>query len=284
MTRDLRTALTTRVLVADGGMGTMLQGYDLTMDEFQGLEGCNEVLNVTRPDVVGAIHAAYLDAGADCIETNTFGANASALAEYDASERITELAEAGARIARAGCGRGEHRGASSATSWAAWGRERSCRASDTCPTRFCGTPTQRQAEAMIAGGIDGFQIETCQDLLQAKAAVNGARRALTALGADLPIFVNVTIETAGTMLLGTEIGAALTALEPLDIDAIGLNCGTGPTEMSEHLRHLSRNAQVKLVCMPNAGLPELTRTVPATRWGPDEFVTLPVPVHQTSSD
>ena len=100
MTRDLRSALAAHVLVADGGMGTMLQGYELTLSDFEGLEGCNEVLNVTRPDVVGAIHVAYLDAGADCIETNTFGANASALAEYDASERITELAEAGARIAR----------------------------------------------------------------------------------------------------------------------------------------------------------------------------------------
>ncbi len=132
---------------------------------------------------------------------------------------------------------------------------------------------QLQAEAMIAGGIDGFQIETCQDLLQAKAAVNGARRARTALGSDLPIFVNVTIETAGTMLLGSEIGAALTALEPLDIDAIGLNCGTGPTEMSEHLRHLSRNARRQ------AGLhaqrrPARTRarTARCTRWGPTEFV------------
>ncbi len=100
MTRDLRSALATRVLVADGGMGTMLQGYDLTLTDFEGLEGCNEVLNVTRPDVVGAIHAAYLAAGADCIETNTFGANLAALAEYDAADRITELAGAGARIAR----------------------------------------------------------------------------------------------------------------------------------------------------------------------------------------
>ena len=206
---------------------------------------------------MGAIHVAYLDAGADCIETNTFGANASALAEYDASERITELAEAGARIARR---------AADAVSTAerpryvlgSMGPGTKLPSLGHLPYAFLRDAYSRQAEAMIAGGVDGFQIETCQDLLQAKAAVNGARRALTALGADLPIFVNVTIETAGTMLLGTEIGAALTALEPLGIDAIGLNCGTGPTEMSEHLRHLSRNARVPLVCMPNAGLPELT--------------------------
>ena len=272
MTRDLRSALAAHVLVADGGMGTMLQGYELTLSDFEGLEGCNEVLNVTRPDVVGAIHVAYLDAGADCIETNTFGANASALAEYDASERITELAEAGARIARR---------AADAVSTAerpryvlgSMGPGTKLPSLGHLPYAFLRDAYSRQAEAMIAGGVDGFQIETCQDLLQAKAAVNGARRALTALGADLPIFVNVTIETAGTMLLGTEIGAALTALEPLGIDAIGLNCGTGPTEMSEHLRHLSRNARVPLVCMPNAGLPELTSDGARYPMGPAEFVT-----------
>ena len=249
----------------------MLQGYDLTLGDFEGLEGCNEVLNVTRPDVVGAIHTAYLDAGADCVETNTFGANLAALAEYDASERIAELAGAGARIARA-----------AADAASTDGRQRYVLGSVGPGTKLPSLghisyarlrdAYQLQAEAMIAGGIDGFQIETCQDLLQAKAAVNGARRARTALGSDLPIFVNVTVETTGTMLLGSEIGAALTALEPLDIDVIGLNCGTGPTEMSEHLRHLSRNAGVKLVCMPNAGLPELGPNGAVYPMGPDEFV------------
>ena len=253
MTRDLRSALASRILVADGGMGTMLQGYDLTLGDFEGLEGCNEVLNVTRPDVVAAIHTAYLRAGADCIETNTFGANLSALAEYDAGSRIAELAGAGARIARA---------AADAVATpeqprfvlGSMGPGTKLPSLGHLPYATLRDAYQAQAEAMIAGGIDGFQIETCQDLLQSKSAVNGARRALVALGVDLPIFVNVTIETAGTMLLGSEIGAALTALEPLGIDAIGLNCGTGPTEMSEHLRQLSRNARVPLVCMPNAAI------------------------------
>ena len=271
MTRDLRSALSSRVLVADGGMGTMLQGYDLSLGDFEGLEGCNEVLNTSRPDVVAAIHAAYLDAGADCVETNTFGANLAALGEYDASDRITELAEAGARIARA---------AADAASTAE--RQRYVLGSMGPGTKLPSLghigyarlrdAYQLQAEAMIAGGIDGFQIETCQDLLQAKAAVNGARRARESLGSDLPIFVNVTVEAAGTMLLGSEIGAALTALEPLGIDAIGLNCGTGPTEMSEHLRHLSRNAGIGLVCMPNAGLPQLGPDGAVYPMGPDEFV------------
>ncbi|MCA0294082.1 MAG: methionine synthase [Actinobacteria bacterium] len=271
MTRDLRSALLSRVLVADGGMGTMLQGYDLGLADFQNLEGCNEVLNVTRPDVVGAIHTAYLDAGADCIETNTFGANLSALAEYDAVDRIAELAGAGARVARA---------AADAASTPE--RPRYVLGSMGPGTKLPSLghigyaqlrdAYQQQAEAMIAGGVDGFQIETCQDLLQARAAVNGARRAREAAGVDLPIFVNVTVETSGTMLLGSEIGAALTALAPLGIDAIGLNCGTGPTEMSEHLRHLSRYASIPLVCMPNAGLPELGPDGAVYPMGPDEFV------------
>ncbi|MFT4110337.1 methionine synthase [Propionicimonas sp.] len=271
MTRDLRSALTTRVLVADGGMGTMLQSYDLGLADFQGLEGCNEVLNATRPDVVGAIHTAYLEAGADCIETNTFGANLSALGEYDAIGRIAELAGAGARIAR-----------EAADAAATPERPRFVLGSMGPGTKLPSLghvsyaelrdAYQVQADAMVAGGVDGFQIETCQDLLQTRAAVNGARRARAASGRDLPIFVNVTVETSGTMLLGSEIGAALTALEPLEIDAIGLNCGTGPTEMSEHLRHLARHARISLVCMPNAGLPELTPDGARYPMGPQEFV------------
>ncbi len=271
MIRDLRAALADRVLVADGAMGTMLQGFDLTLDDFQGHEGCNEVLNVTRPDVVTAIHQAYLGAGADCIETNTFGANLAALGEYDIADRISELAGAGAALARAAADRA-----------AADGRPRFVLGSIGPGTKLPSLghvsyaalrdAYQLQAEAMIAGGVDGFQVETCQDLLQAKAAVAGTRRALDAAGADLPILVNVTIETTGAMLLGSEIGAALTALEPLGIDGIGLNCGTGPTEMSEHLRHLSRYSRIPVACMPNAGLPELTPQGARYPMGPDAFV------------
>ena len=237
-------------------MGTMLQGFDLSLDDFQGLEGCNEVLNVTRPDVVTAIHAEYLAAGADCIETNTFGANLAALGEYDIPDRIAELAGAGARLARA------------AADAASADRPRYVLGSIGPGTKLPSLghvgyaalrdAYQVQAEAMIAGGIDAVQIETCQDLLQAKAAVVGSRRAAKALGVDLPILVNVSIETNGAMLLGSEIGAALAALQPLGVDVLGLNCSTGPAEMSEHLRHLSRFAEIGVGCMPNAGLPELT--------------------------
>ncbi len=257
MTESLRSALSSRVVVADGGMGTMLQGFDLTLDDFEGYEGCNEILNVTRPDVVRAIHAAYLEAGADAVESNTFGANLAALAEYDIADRVGELALAGARVAR------EAADSASTPDRPRWvlgsmGPGTKLPSLGHLPYATLRDGYQTQAAAMIEGGVDAFQIETCQDLLQTKAAVVGAQRAMTAAGVDLPIFVNVTVETTGTMLLGSEIGAALTVLEPLGVDAIGLNCATGPAEMSEHLRHLARNARVAIGCMPNAGLPELT--------------------------
>ncbi|MER6358500.1 homocysteine S-methyltransferase family protein, partial [Streptomyces sp. NPDC001634] len=253
----LRAALTSRVVVADGAMGTMLQAQDPTLDDFQQLEGCNEILNLTRPDIVRSVHEAYFAVGVDCVETNTFGANHSALGEYEIAHRIHELSEAGARIAR--------EAADEFT--ASTGQQRWVLGSMGPGTKL---PTlghvsygvlrdayQQNAEGLLFGGADALLVETTQDLLQTKAAVLGAKQALAALGADAPVLVSVTVETTGTMLLGSEIGAALTALEPLGIDMIGLNCATGPAEMSEHLRQLSRNARVPLSCMPNAGLPVL---------------------------
>ncbi|MFE2023569.1 methionine synthase [Streptomyces hygroscopicus] len=252
----LREALATRVVVADGAMGTMLQAQEPSLDDFQQLEGCNEILNVTRPDIVRSVHEAYYAAGVDCVETNTFGANHAALGEYDISHRVHELSEAGARIAR-----------EVADEFAADGRQRwvlgSMGPGTKLPTLGHAPYTtlrdayQANAEGMITGGADALLVETTQDLLQTKAAVLGARRALDATGADLPVICSVTVETTGTMLLGSEIGAALTALEPLGIDMIGLNCATGPAEMSEHLRYLARHSRIPLSCMPNAGLPVL---------------------------
>ncbi|MFI1537170.1 homocysteine S-methyltransferase family protein, partial [Streptomyces anandii] len=255
----LRAALAARVVVADGAMGTMLQAQDPSLDDFLQLEGCNEILNVTRPDIVRSVHEAYFAVGVDCVETNTFGANHAAMAEYGVAERIHELSEAGARIAR--------EAADEFT--ASTGRQRWVLGSMGPGTKLptLGHVTyavlrdayQQGAEGLLTGGADALLVETTQDLLQAKAAVLGARRALSALGVDAPVLVSVTVEATGTMLLGSEIGAALTALEPLGIDMIGLNCATGPAEMSEHLRHLSRHARVPLSCMPNAGLPVLTK-------------------------
>ena len=253
----LREALGTRILVADGAMGTMLQAQDPSLEDFDGYEGCNEILNVTRPEIVKAVHRAYFEAGSDLVETNTFGANLAALSEYEIPERIAELAEAGARVAR-----------EVADEFTTPQRPRWVLGSVGPGTKL---PTlghisytairdgyQTQVAAMIAGGIDAVQVETSQDLLQTKAAILGAKRAIRESGKDIPVFASVTVETTGTMLLGSEIGAALTALEPLGIDLIGLNCATGPAEMGEHLRYLSQHASTNLSVMPNAGLPELT--------------------------
>ncbi|TWV32057.1 methionine synthase [Streptomyces misionensis] len=267
----LRTALATRVVVADGAMGTMLQAQEPTLDDFQQLEGCNEILNLTRPDIVRSVHEAYFAVGVDCVETNTFGANHAAMAEYGIAGRVHELSEAGARIAREVADEFTARE----------GRQRWVLGSMGPGTKLptlghIGYGTirdgfQANAEGLLAGGADALLVETTQDLLQTKAAVLGARRALDALGLDVPLLVSMAFETTGTMLLGSEIGAALTALEPLGIDLIGLNCSTGPAEMGEHLRHLARHARIPLLCMPNAGLPVLTKDGAYFPLGPAEL-------------
>ncbi|MGW7253312.1 methionine synthase [Streptomyces sp. NPDC054834] len=255
----LREALATRVVVADGAMGTMLQAQDPTLEDFENLEGCNEILNLTRPDIVRSVHEAYFAVGVDCVETNTFGANLTALGEYDIPERTAELSEAGARIAREvaddfGARDGRQR-------WVLGSMGPGTKLPTLGHTTFGAIRDayQQNAEGLLAGGADALLVETTQDLLQTKASVVAARRAMRTAGYDVPLIVSVTVETTGTMLLGSEIGAALTALEPLGIDMIGLNCATGPAEMSEHLRYLTRHSRIPLSCMPNAGLPVLTK-------------------------
>ncbi|MER5276401.1 methionine synthase [Streptomyces sp. NPDC002809] len=255
----LREALATRVVVADGAMGTMLQAQDPTLEDFENLEGCNEILNLTRPDIVRSVHEEYFAVGVDCVETNTFGANHSAANEYEIADRIFELSEAGARIAREVA---DEFGAKD-------GRQRWVLGSVGPGTKLPSLGHiaydvlrdgyQQNAEGLLAGGSDALIVETTQDLLQTKSSLIGARRAMDALGVDVPLICSLAFETTGVMLLGSEIGAALTALEPLGIDLIGLNCSTGPAEMSEHLRYLARHSRTPLMCMPNAGLPVLTK-------------------------
>ncbi|MEU6392133.1 methionine synthase [Streptomyces sp. NPDC046939] len=255
----LREALATRVVVADGAMGTMLQAQDPTLEDFQQLEGCNEILNVTRPDIVRSVHTAYYEVGVDCVETNTFGANYAALGEYDIADRVYELSEAGARVAREVADEFTERTGQQRWVLGSMGPGTKLPTLGHAPYTVLRDAYQRNAEGVIAGGADALLVETTQDLLQTKASLIGARRALDAAGANLPLICSVTVETTGTMLLGSEIGAALTALEPLGIDMIGLNCATGPAEMSEHLRYLSRHSRIPVSAMPNAGLPVLTK-------------------------
>ncbi len=266
----LRRALATRTVIADGAMGTMLQAADPSLADFQDHEGCNEILNVTRPDLVRSVHDAYLAVGVDAIETNTFGANWANLAEYGIEDRIYELAYAGGKIAR-----------EAADAFSTTEHPRFVLGSLGPGTKLpsLGHTTYSHlkdayyiaSKGLVDAGADALLIETTQDLLQAKSAVNGARQAITESGRDVILIAQVTVETTGTMLLGSEIGAALNALEPLDIDLIGLNCATGPTEMSEHLRYLSKNAQCEISVMPNAGLPILGKDGAEYPLGPDEL-------------
>ncbi len=238
-------------------MGTMIQAADLGLDDFQGHEGCNEVLNTTRPDVVASIHRAYFDVGVDAVETNTFGANWANLAEYGIESRIAELAEAGARVAR---GVADEVATPDRPRWVlgSIGPGTKLPSLGHAPYSLLRDAYAEQCAAMVTGGVDALLVETSQDLLQTKAALVGARRGMARAGRDVVLIAQITVELTGTMLLGTETSAALAALEPLGIDLIGLNCATGPAEMTEHLRTLSRAARVGLSVMPNAGLPELT--------------------------
>jgi 5-methyltetrahydrofolate--homocysteine methyltransferase len=268
----LRQALAERIVIADGAMGTMLQAADPTLEDFQNHEGCNEILNVSRPDIVASVHNEYLAVGVDAIETNTFGANWANLAEYGIEDRIYELAFAGARIARA-C----------ADKFSTADKPRfvlgSLGPGTKLPTlghttyEFLRNAYETAAQGLLDGGSDALLIETTQDLLQAKAAVNGSRAAMAKVDRDVVLIAQVTVEQTGTMLLGSEIGAALNALAPLEIDLIGLNCATGPAEMSEHLRYLAQNSQVALSVMPNAGLPILGKKGAEYPLGPDELAT-----------
>ena len=245
------------VLVFDGATGTSLQQMELTAVDFGGsaLEGCNEILVRTRPDVVRAVHKQFLDAGCDVIETNTFGSTSLVLAEYDLENEAFELNRQAALIAR-----------EMADQYT----------TDQHPRYVAGSmgPTTKlpslghvsfdvmkacfteQALGLLAGNVDLFIIETCQDVLQIKAALTGVEEAFSQTGERRPLMVSVTMETTGTMLVGSDIAAVVAILEPFPIDILGLNCATGPEQMKEHMRYLSSCSPFVVSCIPNAGLPE----------------------------
>ncbi len=247
-------ALKQRVLVCDGAMGTMLQRAGLTVDDFAGKDGCNEILCETRPKAVADVHAAYFAAGADIVETNSFGSTSLVLAEYGIADRAYDLSRLSAQIAR------QVADSYSTTDWPRFV------AGSVGPTTklvtlghvswddlFASYATQMRG--LIDGGADFLLIETAQDLLGVKCAVLAARRAMEESGREVPIFTQLTIETTGTMLVGTDVTAALPALEAIEPDGIGLNCATGPDLMQEHVRFFGQNASRFVSVQPNAGLP-----------------------------
>ncbi|WP_334142009.1 methionine synthase [Rhabdothermincola sp.] len=258
MTSSYVEAVRNRVVIYDGAFGTGVQSRELTADDFGGpdLEGCNEILAVTRPDVIAELHAGFLDVGVDVLETCTFGAFGVPLAEYGIADRAYELNLAAARIARevaSGYSTPDH------PRWVAGSMGPGTKSPTLGQIGFAELRDlyEIQARALIEGGVDLLLMETHFDLLCVKASLLGARRAMAALGRQVPVQLQVTMEVTGRMLLGTEIAAALGALEPLRPDVIGINCATGPAEMSEHLRHLSQHARTPIACIPNAGLPSV---------------------------
>ena len=245
------------VLVFDGAMGTSLQTQNLTAADFGGpeYEGCNEYLVHTKPDAVEKVHRSFLEVGADVIETDTFGGTSVVLAEYDLADRAYELNKQAAELAKR-----------VTTKFSTPDKPRFVAGSMGPGTKL---PTLghidfdtlkaayvEQAEGLYDGGADLLLVETCQDVLQIKAALNAIEEVFTAKGSRLPLMVSVTVENFGTMLVGSEIGAALTILEPYPIDILGLNCATGPDLMKEHIKYLSENSPFVVSCIPNAGLPE----------------------------
>ncbi|MCC7438586.1 MAG: homocysteine S-methyltransferase family protein [Armatimonadetes bacterium] len=250
--------LNERVLLFDGATGTSLQTQYLTPEDFGGhnLEGCNEYLCITNPDAVRKVHYGFLEAGADIIETNSFGSASIVLAEYDLADRAYELSHRSAQIARA-C----------ADEYSTPERPRFVAGSIGPTTKLpslgqidfdtMAASFQEQIAGLIDGGADLLCIETCQDPLQIKCALYGAMNYFQHSGRQVPIIASVTIESTGTMLMGTEIAAALAILEPYDIiTVIGMNCATGPKEMEENLRYLCQNSPKPIFVMPNAGIPE----------------------------
>ncbi|MEA2789169.1 MAG: 5-methyltetrahydrofolate--homocysteine methyltransferase [Acetobacteraceae bacterium] len=257
MTRPhLLDALRDRVLLCDGGMGSRVQALTLDIEkDYWGRENCTDVLVLSRPDMVREIHKGYFAAGADMVETNTFGGSPVTLAEFDLGERAFEINKIAGELAR-----------EAADSFAD-GRDRWVIGSIGPGTKLPSLgniaydPLEAalavQCRGLIAGGVDAILIETCQDTLQIKAAVNGAKIARLEAGKDIPIFVQVTVETTGTLLVGPDIAAAAAVINALDVPLMGLNCATGPQEMAEHVSWLAKNWPGLISVQPNAGLPEL---------------------------
>ncbi len=253
----LLDALSEQVLLCDGGTGSRVQAMDLdTERDYWGQENCTEVLNLSRPDIVREIHRGYLEAGSDIVQTNSFGGSPITLGEFDGlADRAHEINQRAGELAR------------EAIELFGQGRERYVLGSIGPGTKLPSlghidydaleAGLIVQAKGLVAGGVDGFLIETCQDTLQIKAAVNAAKIARLEAGVDTHIFVQVTVETTGTLLVGPDIAAAATVIKALDVASIGLNCATGPQEMAEHVKFLSENWEGFISVQPNAGLPEL---------------------------
>jgi len=252
---DFLQTIKERVVIYDGAMGTNIQKRNPTLDDYWGKENCSEVLVLSRPDIIRDIHADFFRVGCDIVETDTFGGSSIVLAEFDLADRVHEINVKAAQLAR-----------EVAQQFSTKDKPRFVAGSLGPTTKLPSLghigfeamvkAYEEQASALIEGGVDVLLVETAQDLLQAKIGLIGVLEAMRKSGKRLPVTVQVTLQESGTMLLGTEIGAALTALEPFDVDAIGLNCATGPKEMNDAVRYLALNSTKQVSVLPNAGLPQ----------------------------
>src|ERR1700722_8669110 len=263
--------LADRVLLCDGAMGTETQARNLDIvHDFHNHENCAEILTESRPDLVREIHRGYLAAGCDAIQSNSFGGSPITLNEFGIADKAFALNKLSAELARETVAEFAHDGRSRFVIGSLQPGTR-----PPAPGHIAYQPLEDaltvQCDGLIAGGVDAILIETCQDPLQIKAAVNGAKRARTAAGLDIPIFVQVTVETTGTLLVGADIAAAATIIDALDVDALGLNCATGPREMAEHVKWLGENWPRLISIQPNAGLPELVSGRTQYPLSPDEL-------------
>jgi 5-methyltetrahydrofolate--homocysteine methyltransferase len=251
-------AIAERVVFYDGAFGTYIQSLNLSADDFGGheLEGCNEHLVLTRPDVIAGMHDEFFRAGVDVVETATFGSFSTVLAEYGIADQAYEISRRAAEIA---AGIAHDHGADGRTRYVAGSMGPGTKLPSLGHISFADLRAayEEQARGLLDGGVDLLLVETCYDLLQAKAAVAACRRAMTHTGRAVPVQVQVTMETTGRMLVGSEIGAALMSLLAMRPDVFGLNCATGPREMTEHLRYLSQASPLPIAVLPNAGLPSV---------------------------
>src|SRR5512143_3975601 len=262
-------ALEEKVLIFDGAMGTSLQAQNLTAEQFGGeqFNGCNDYLVISYPEAVEQVHRSFLDVGVDVIETNTFRANRITMKEYGLQDRVLEINQAAASLARrladmcssnsVGFVRAASRPRFVAGSIGPSGKLPSANDPDLSNVSFDDLLEifREQAVGLIRGGVDLLLIETSQDILEVKAAIMGIHKAFDETHSYLPLQAQVTLDTTGRMLLGTDVNAALAILEGMGIDVIGLNCSTGPEHMREPIRFLGENATLPVSCIPNAGLP-----------------------------
>ncbi|MGB8507692.1 MAG: homocysteine S-methyltransferase family protein, partial [Pyrinomonadaceae bacterium] len=252
---DFLKTLKERIVVFDGAMGTNIQTQNLTPDDFGGLDGCNEYLVNTKPSAVEHVHAGFFEVGCDVVETDSFGSTSIVLAEYDIAHLAYELNLKSAQLAK---GVARDFSTKSRPRWVAGSMGPTTKLPSLGHISFLDMKASyaEQARGLLDGGADILIVETCQDILQTKAALAAIFEEFAASKRRVPVIAQVTIEQQGTMLMGTEISAALTALEPFPVDVVGMNCATGPQQMTENVRYLCQNSKFPVSVIPNAGIPE----------------------------